>query len=220
MTKIKICGLQSLQDVGYINEWKPDYTGFVFAPGRKRTITTKLAMQMKSLLHPDITTVGVFVNEPVENVISLLQDGVIQMAQLHGQEDETYFYRLREKCSQPVIKAFTIRTKEDIEKAFTFPSDYLLLDNGVGGTGQTFDWSLFDSLTDTSPSKSDGKLPAATETEEKRPFFLAGGLHAGNVASAIEKAHPFAVDVSSGVELDGQKNNEKIHEFIKAVRDR
>lgn len=203
MTKIKICGLQSLTDVSYINEWKPDYTGFIFAPGRKRTITDKLASQMKSLLLPEITTVGVFVNEPVEHVISLLQDGVIEVAQLHGQEDEAYFYRLREKCDYSVIKAFTIQTKADIQKALTYPSDYLLLDNGIGGTGQAFDWSLFD----TSP-----------ENGMNRPFFLAGGLHSGNVISAIKKAHPFAVDVSSGVETDGKKDKEKIRAFIQTVR--
>ena len=119
------------------------------------------------------------------------------MIQLHGQEDEAYLKELRKHCSQPVIKAFIIKTKEDMEKALSFSSDYLLLDNGLG-TGEAFDWSLIQNID--------------------RPFFLAGGLNPGNAASAIKLAHPYALDVSSGVETDGKKDYEKIKAFIHAVR--
>ncbi len=197
MTKIKICGLKSEDDISYVNELKPDYIGFVFLQGRKRYVSPSQASHLKGLLDPSIPAVGVFVNEPLEQVIALAKSGTIQMIQLHGQEDEAYLKELRKHCSQPVIKAFIIKTKEDMEKALSFPSDYLLLDNGLG-TGEAFDWSLIQNID--------------------RPFFLAGGLNPGNAASAIKLAHPYALDVSSGVETDGKKDFEKIKAFIHAVR--
>lgn len=197
MTKIKICGLKSEDDISYVNELKPDYIGFVFLQGRKRYVSPSQASHLKGLLDPSIPAVGVFVNEPLEQVIALAKSGTIQMIQLHGQEDEAYLKELRKHCSQPVIKAFIIKTKEDMEKALSFSSDYLLLDNGLG-TGEAFDWSLIQNID--------------------RPFFLAGGLNPGNAASAIKLAHPYALDVSSGVETDGKKDFEKIKAFIHAVR--
>ncbi|MDY5869821.1 MAG: phosphoribosylanthranilate isomerase [Lachnospiraceae bacterium] len=197
MTKIKICGLKSEDDISYVNELKPDYIGFVFLQGRKRYVSPSQASHLKGLLDPSIPAVGVFVNEPLEQVIALAKSGTIQMIQLHGQEDEAYLKELRKHCSQPVIKAFIIKTKEDMEKALSFSSDYLLLDNGLG-TGEAFDWSLIQNID--------------------RPFFLAGGLNPGNAASAIKLAHPYALDVSSGVETDGKKDYEKIKAFIHAVR--
>ena len=197
MTKIKICGLKSEDDISYVNELKPDYIGFVFLQGRKRYVSPSRAAHLRGLLDPSIPAVGVFVNEPLEQVIALAKSGTIQMIQLHGQEDEAYLKELRKHCSQPVIKAFIIKTKEDMEKALSFYSDYLLLDNGLG-TGEAFDWSLIQNID--------------------RPFFLAGGLNPGNAASAIKLAHPYALDVSSGVETDGKKDYEKIKAFIHAVR--
>lgn len=197
MTRIKICGLQSEDDISYANELKPDYIGFVFLQGRRRYVSPTKAAHLRQLLDPSIPAVGVFVNEPVENVTALLQSGTIQIAQLHGQEDEAYLQELRKQCSHPVIKAFIIKTKDDMIKALAYPSDYLLLDNGLG-TGKTFDWSLIQDVD--------------------RPFFLAGGLNPENVGAAIELSHPFAVDVSSGVETEGKKDYEKMKAFIKAVR--
>jgi phosphoribosylanthranilate isomerase len=195
--KIKICGLKSEEDISYANALKPDYIGFVFLKGRARYVSPDYAARLRALLHPSIPAVGVFVNEPVENVISLLQRGTIQLAQLHGSEDEAYLRTLKAACSQPVIKAFIIKTGEDLEKALAFPSDYLLLDNGLG-TGQAFDWSLIQNI--------------------ERPFFLAGGLTPENVELAISLAHPFGVDVSSGVETDGKKDFEKMKAFVEQVR--
>lgn len=197
MTKIKICGLKSEEDISYVNELMPDYIGFVFLQGRKRYVSASQAAHLRQLLNPSIPAVGVFVNEPLENVISLLQNGTIQIAQLHGQEDEAYLKELRIHCSQPVIKAFIIKTKDDIKKALEYPSDYLLLDNGLG-TGEAFDWSLIQNIN--------------------RPFFLAGGLNSENVAAAIALSHPYAVDVSSGVETDGKKDYQKIRAFTDAAR--
>lgn len=197
MTKIKICGLRSEEDISYANELHPDYVGFVFLKGRARYISPSQASYFRKLLNPHIPAVGVFVNEPVENVISLLKSGTIQMAQLHGSEGTDYFDHLRSCCPHPVIKAFIIKTADDIKKALMYPSDYLLLDNGLG-TGETFDWSLIQNI--------------------RRPFFLAGGLSPENVSDAIEAVHPYAVDVSSGVETEGKKDYEKLKTFIHTVR--
>ena len=197
MTKIKICGLKSEDDISYVNELRPDYIGFVFLQGRTRYVSPERAAHLKSLLDPAIQSVGVFVNEPLENVASLLQNGIIQAAQLHGQEDADYAQRRKCLCDKPIIKAFIIKTREDIEKALAYPCDYLLLDNGLG-TGETFDWSLIQDI--------------------HRPFFLAGGLTPQNVKDAISLTHPYGVDTSSGVETDGCKDYAKIKAFINAVQ--
>ena len=197
MTKIKICGLKSDNDISYANEMKPDYVGFVFLKGRARYVSPKQAACFRKLLDPSIPAVGVFVDEPVENVVSLLRNDTIQIAQLHGHEDEAYLKKLRKYCCQPVIKAFIIKTADDMNKALRYPSDYLLLDNGLG-TGESFDWSLIQNIN--------------------RPFFLAGGLNPENVKYAIELAHPYAVDVSSGVETDGKKDYKKMKAFADTVR--
>lgn len=197
MTKIKICGLRREQDIRYANELMPDYIGFVFLKGKMRYVTFEEAAHLRSLLDPAIPAVGVFVNEPVENVIRLLQAGTIQIAQLHGQEDEAYIEELRRAGDHCIIRAFAVRSSEDIHRAFAFPADYPLLDNGKG-TGETFDWSLFE--------------------KQEKPFFLAGGLSPENVKDAIECFHPYAVDVSSGVETDGFKDYEKMKAFMDAVR--
>lgn len=197
MTKIKICGLRREQDIRYANELMPDYIGFVFLKGKMRYVTFEEAAHLRSLLDPAIPAVGVFVNEPAENVIRLLQAGTIQIAQLHGQEDEAYIEELRRAGDHCIIRAFAVRSSEDIHRAFAFPADYPLLDNGKG-TGETFDWSLFQ--------------------EQEKPFFLAGGLSPENVKEAIECFHPYAVDVSSGVETDGYKDYEKMKAFMDAVR--
>ena len=125
MTKVKICGLKSEDDISYANELKPDYIGFVFLQGRKRYVSPSHAAHLRELLDPFIPAVGVFVNEPLEHVISLAESGTIQMIQLHGQEDEAYLRKLRERCSQPVIKAFIIRTKEDMESAIKLGNYFL-----------------------------------------------------------------------------------------------
>lgn len=197
MTKIKICGLRREQDIRYANELMPDYIGFVFLKGKRRYVTFEEAARLRSLLDPAIPAVGVFVNELAENVIRLLQAGTIQIAQLHGQEDEAYAEELRRAGDHCIIRAFAVRSSEDIHRAFAFPADYPLLDNGKG-TGETFDWSLFQ--------------------EQEKPFFLAGGLSPENVKEAIECFHPYAVDVSSGVETDGFKDYEKMKAFMDAVR--
>lgn len=197
MTKIKICGLQSNDDISYVNELKPEYIGFVFLKGRRRYISPEKAAHLRGLLDPAIQCVGVFVDEPIENVVSLLNSGTIQMAQLHGHEDEIYIKQLRESCSKPIIKAFIIQNEDDILRVLAYDCDYILLDNGLG-TGETFDWSLIRNID--------------------KPFFLAGGLTPENVQEAITLTQPYGVDTSSGVETDYRKDYNKIKAFINAVR--
>lgn len=197
MTKIKLCGLSRRCDIEAANELKPDYIGFVFAPKSKRYVTPEKAMELKSLLAPEIQTVGVFVNEKPENIAKLLQDGIIDIAQLHGAEDEDYITRLRQLTDKPIIKACRIETTYDIENAEQSTADYILLDSGAG-TGRVFDWQLIQNI--------------------KRPYFLAGGLSPDNAADAINTLHTYAVDVSSGIETNGLKDKTKMAAFVAAVR--
>ncbi|MEE0839748.1 MAG: phosphoribosylanthranilate isomerase [Acutalibacteraceae bacterium] len=197
MTKIKLCGLSRPCDIGAANELKPDYIGFVFAPKSKRYVTPEKAMELKQMLLPEIQSVGVFVNEKPETVVKLLQDGTIDIAQLHGAEDEEYIIQLRQLTDKPIIKAFRIETASDIEKALQSTADYLLLDSGAG-TGTVFDWKLIQNI--------------------KRPYFLAGGLDADNAAEAVNTLRPYALDVSSGIETSGLKDKSKMAAFVSAVR--
>ena len=197
MTKIKFCGLTRTGDIEAANELKPDYIGFVFWPKSKRAVTAEEAKTLKAKLDPSIKAVGVFVDEDMEAVKSLLDGGIIDIAQLHGHEDEDYITGLKKASGKPVIKAFKIRSEEDIRKAEASPADLVLLDAGMGD-GVTFDWSLI---------KNAG-----------RPYFLAGGLDPDNAADAVRTLHPYALDVSSGIETDGLKDTNKMAAFAASVR--
>ena len=228
MTKIKMCGLRKLEDIEAVNEWKPDYAGFVFAPESRRYVTVEQAAELKDHLDPQIQTVGVFVDEAPERVAVLLNKGVIELAQLHGSEDEEYLVRLRELTHKPVIQAFRILSREDVVRAMKSSADEILLDSGAG-TGSTFNWEILRIESDYDraiDAEKDGEKPFCTKrnrekslyAEETRPYFLAGGLNPQNVAEAIRRLHPYAVDVSSGIETDGSKDREKIAAFVTAVR--
>ena len=197
LTKVKICGLSRECDIEYANRLKPDYIGYVFWQRSRRYVTREQAEALTRRLDGAITPVGVFVDEEPELVSRLANDSTIKLIQLHGHENEEYLREIKSMTDAQIIKAFKIRGDEDIEKANTFPSDYILLDNGYG-TGQTFDWSFVRGI--------------------KRPFFLAGGVNADNVRDAIDKLSPYAVDISSGVETDGHKDFDKMLHFINKVR--
>jgi len=197
MTKIKFCGLTRIEDIEAANELKPDYVGFVFWPRSKRLVTRGQAAELKAALDPAIKAVGVFVDEDIEVVKSLLDDGIIDIAQLHGNEDEDYINELKNKSGKQVIKAFKIRSEDDLKLAEESSADMVLLDSGMG-TGKTFDWDLIGSV-----SKS---------------YFLAGGLGVDNAEEAVRKLHPYALDVSSGIETDGVKDEMKMAAFANAVR--
>lgn len=195
MTKIKLCGLSRACDIEVANELMPDYIGFVFAPESRRYVTPEKAMELKQMLLPEIKAVGVFVNENTETIADLLNNGVIDIAQLHGDEDN--IQRLRTLTGKPIIKAFRIGNEADISNAEQSTADFVLLDSGAG-TGTVFDWNLIKSIN--------------------RPYFLAGGLDVQNVRAAIAALHPFAVDVSSGIETNGFKDKTKMAAFVAAVR--
>ena len=172
MTKIKFCGLTGDCDIDAANELRPE-------------------------LEAGIKAVGVFVNDDLYHVAELLNRGVIDIAQLHGSEDEEYIRHLRQLTGKPIIRAFRIKTAEDIAEAEKCTADHVLLDSGAG-TGEVFDWKLIKNM--------------------KRPYFLAGGLSPDNVENAVEQLTPYAVDVSSGIETDGVKDKVKMAAFAAAVR--
>ena len=197
MTKIKFCGLTCKADIEAANAIIPDFIGFVFAKDSRRYIPPENAAVLKSRLSPEISAVGVFVNERPESIASLLNDGVIDLAQLHGDEDEAYISRLKGLTGKPVIKAFRITSSSEVLRASASSADMILLDSGTG-SGRTFNWQLIKEI--------------------RRPYFLAGGLDPENVSDAVRLLNPWAVDVSSGIETDGFKDMEKMAAFAAAVR--
>ena len=197
MTKIKLCGMKRVIDVQTANALKADYIGFVFWQKSKRFISEEDAAALKAILDPEIAAVGVFVDEKPETIAGLLNRGIIDIAQLHGNEDEDYIRQLRSLTDKPLIKAFRIREAKDLEAAVICSAESVLLDAGKG-EGIAFDWKLIRDFS--------------------RPYFLAGGLNPDNVSEAIVQLHPFAVDVSSGIESSGLKDAKKMAAFVKAVR--
>ena len=213
MQKIKLCGMMKPCDIEYANRVKPDFVGFIFANTRRK-ISAAQAKQFRKALDAEISAVGVFVNEDIPVIASLVQDGCIDMIQLHGEEDADYIRRLREICGVPVIKAVKVQTVEQIRQAAALPVDYLLLDTyrkGVlGGTGEAFDWELLREAKAAAGDTAEGELFG-------KPYFLAGGLHAGNLREAAALGS-YGLDVSSGIETDGSKDFDKMVEVVNIVR--
>ena len=219
ITKVKICGLKRPEDIAVVNELHPDYIGFVFADFSHRYVDKKTAVILKSQLDPGIQSAGVFVNEDVHFVAELMNEGIIDIAQLHGSEDNDYIAELRSllkpddasasvtacgsaenkaDTSIKIIRAFNINKIADISEIENSTADLVLVDSGTG-SGETFDWSRL--------------------AEIKRPYLLAGGLSPDNIAEAVEALHPYGVDVSSGVETDKLKDPEKMRRFVELVRE-
>ena len=198
MTKIKICGIRSDADVEVLNRMLPEYTGFMFYEKSKRYISTEQAERLREILDKRVKSVGVFVNEDPAKIKEIAERKIIGFIQLHGSEDDDYIKAVRSETGLPVIKAFRIDGNEDIEKAERSAADMVLLDSGGGGTGTSFDWRLIRDIG--------------------RDYFLAGGLSPENIEEAVRSFSPFAVDVSSGVETDGIKDEKKIEEFIRRAR--
>lgn len=202
MTKIKVCGLKRPEDIEIVNEVKPDYAGFVFAKS-PRQVEKELAEDLRKRMDPAVQAVGVFVNESIKRVEEICRAGIIQMVQLHGDEDAIYIEELRKHLTGiPIMKAVRVKSGEDILQAARLDVDYLLLDayvKGVyGGSGTSFDKSVIPSV--------------------EKPYFLAGGLNEENVLSQIQECHPLAVDVSSSVETNGSKDADKVKRFVERVR--
>ena len=210
--KIKICGLKRKEDIEKANALHPDYIGFVFADFSHRYVDKETARQLKSHLDPSIKAAGVFVNEDVNFVAELMNEGIIDIAQLHGSESNDYIAELRsllKSTKKPgagisadeaitIIRAFNINKVADISEIENSDADLVLVDSGTG-SGETFDWSRLIGI--------------------KRPYLLAGGLSPDNIKEALEALHPYGVDVSSGVETDKLKDPEKMRRFVEIVRE-
>lgn len=195
--KIKICGLTREQDIQAVNQWMPDYIGFVFAEKSRRYISKQQAERLKKKLSSDIQAVGVFVNEPKEKIARFFMENTIDIAQLHGQETEEEISWIKEQTGKPVIKAISVSAETDVQYWQNSCADYLLFDNGTGGTGLTFDWNLIK--------------------KNKKPYFLAGGIGMHNITEAMKQG-AYAIDLSGGVETDGQKDAKKIADIVHSVR--
>lgn len=226
MVKLKICGLRRFEDIEMANKYKPDYIGFVFAES-PRKVSFQEAKDLSSILSEDIVPVGVFVDEHMKLIVDLYKEGIIKMAQLHGNEDENYIKNLKAKSLElagteiPVINAIEINAisngpnvdldtdsgtdvacgdvdyNDKLLEWQNSASDYFILDSGKG-SGKTFDWSLLDKSSEFF----------------KNSIFLAGGLNSENLDLAIDEFNPFAVDLSSSIETDGFKDEEKLKEII------
>ena len=215
MVKLKICGLRRKEDINIVNKYGPDYIGFVFADS-PRKVSYEEAKVLSDILSEDIVPVGVFVNEHMKLIVDLFRDGIIKIAQLHGDEDEKYIRNLKDKSIEqtgieiPVINAIEIKDisnedsgtdyNDELLKWRDSASDYFILDSGKG-SGKTFDWNLIDKNSEFF----------------RNSIFLAGGLNSENLTSAIEEFNPFAVDLSSSVETDGFKDEKKIKEIIEIM---
>lgn len=206
--RVKICGLQREADVEAVNSCLPEFAGFVFADS-KRKVSDEQAFLLRRLLLPQIISVGVFVNAEISHIVSLCKEGVIRGVQLHGEEEPAYAKELRRRLGTealkqvPLIRAVRVQSRKQVEQAQQYPCDYLLLDaylpgGDYGGNGAAFDRGLLPDLS--------------------TPYFLAGGLRSENLRESVDNLKPYALDVSSGVETGGQKDGEKIRNFVAAAR--
>ena len=221
--KIKMCGISKIETIPAVIEANPDYMGLVFAPSKRqvtvdqaKTLVEELHKQYanrynrdaeqysnQTLIHQEfIKTVGIFVNETLDNLVTIATEVNLDAVQLHGDEDEAFIQSLKERTNVEVWKAVQIRSAADAETWIDSSADMLLFDayhkDERGGTGEVFDWSCLD--------------------EFERPFMLAGGIDSTNVARAIRTVRSYGIDISSGIETDGVKDNEKITAFTKLVR--
>ena len=191
-----MCGLSRQEDIIAANELMPEYIGFVFWEKSRRYVTDETARELKGQLDKRIKAVGVFLDDEMEHIVSLAKAGTIDLIQLHGHEGGAYIDRLRTYTDKPIIQAFLVHDRDDLMRAESSKADYILLDAGTG-SGETFDWNILSGGS--------------------RPYFLAGGLNPENAAGAVTLLHPYAVDVSSGIETDGHKNPEKMRAFAESV---
>ncbi len=223
MPKLKMCGISKVETISAIVDAKPDYMGLVFAPSKRqvtvdqaKTLVEELHKQYanrynrdaeqysnQTLIHQEfIKTVGIFVNETLDNLVTIATEVNLDAVQLHGDEDEAFIQSLKERTNVEVWKAVQIRSAADAEAWIDSSADMLLFDayhkDERGGTGEVFDWSSLD--------------------EFERPFMLAGGIDSTNVARAIRTVRPYGIDISSGIETEGVKDDEKIKAFTNIVR--
>ncbi len=190
ISKLKICGIRRIEDILMVNEIKPEFIGFVFAKS-KRQIDLNTAIELKRELNSEIKCVGVFVNEDIDQIVKIVDSKAIDIIQLHGDESPDYIKQLKEKVSAKIIKVIKINSDLNDNTSFS-QVDYLLYDSG-NGSGKPFDWNI--------------------NINRKKPTFIAGGININNIEEAYKIFNPFAFDVSSGVELGGYKNLDRMREI-------
>lgn len=203
MTKIKICGMRRIDDILFVNKYRPEYAGFILSEGFKRTVLAKDFIELEQKLDKDIKRVGVFVNEPIENILENFAED-LDVIQLHGDECEDYIQALKSKTDCEIWKAVRAKEISDIENACKLSADKLLIDsyseNAYGGTGKRVNLDIVKKANIT------------------KTFFLAGGINAENVGEVISETSPFGVDFSSSVETDGFKDEDKIKIIVESIR--
>lgn len=199
-TRIKLCGMFRDEDIAAVNAVRPDQVGFVVNfPRSHRSLGRERLARLSSQVDAGIARVAVVVDRPPREIAELAAQGLVDIAQLHGHEDEDYLAELRGLCGLPLWQAFRVRSGADVERALRSSADLVLLDAGQG-SGETFDWGLVEGFG------------------ARRPFVLAGGLTPDNVATAVVALRPWGVDMSSGIETDRVKDPAKMAAAVAAVR--
>ena len=202
MTKIKICGIRRIEDALYLNECIPDYAGFILSKPFWRCISYEQLGEICKTLSKDIKRVGVFVNEEIDYILKYAS--LLDVIQLHGDENSDYISKLSDRTDCEIWKAVRVKTSDDIEEACDTLADKVLIDSfsktTYGGSGKVANWDLIRNAKIT------------------KPFFLAGGISIDNCIDAIGKLKPFGIDVSSSVETDKLKDKNKIIELITKIR--
>lgn len=202
---VKICGITQIEEIEELNKLKPDYVGFVFAKS-KRKVDKDCVKILISKLDKDIKSVGVFRNNKFNEILNILDEIRLDVIQLHGDEDEDFIYKLKEKVNCEIWKALSVQSYKDLLKAYEYPVDTILLDGSSPGSGKVFPWKVLE------------------ESSINKNILLAGGINEDNVISAINKIRPYGIDVSSGVESINQngqrlKDKVKMERLIKKVRE-
>jgi len=195
--KIKFCGLMTEADIEVANKLHPDWVGFVCVPSSRRYRSLETFRKMKERLDTSIPSVAVVVDASDDELEAIRLSGIADILQFHGTESPERILEWNARFDGPIWKAFSMQSVESVDSANESPADLVLLDTGKGGTGQTFDWSLLADIT--------------------RPYLLAGGINSENVGLAVDRWHPYGLDVSSGIETDGVKDPNKMKQILRAI---
>lgn len=202
--KLKFCGCRRMEDVIYCNELLPDYLGVILSSGFRRTVVPETAHRLVQAKDPRIASVGVFVDAPPEQILSVLRQVPLDVIQLHGHETREVVQEVRRATGLPVWKAVRVQSAAEIRAAETLGADMLVLEGyvagQVGGTGVTANWQCL------------------VEANPQVPFWLAGGLAPENIQRAMATVQPHGIDISSGIETDGVKDFQKMKQIVDVIR--
>lgn len=203
MISVKFCGMRRPQDIEYANECRPDYVGFILSDGFKRTVSKEDFLALEKGLDKNIKKVGVFVNERPRNILELAEH--LDVIQLHGDEDHSTVFYYSDVTNCEIWKAVRAKSPKDIERYSWNHIDKLLIDSfsedSVGGTGKRIDTEIVKSA------------------KIEKPFFIAGGITAENIAEIVRNTKPYGVDISSGIETDGYKDLNKMKKIMQILRE-